>query len=254
MLASAGGASAIRAGEGEPGRIVVSEEPSTPSERIAENVATVGSRLTTAAGAAGLIFAVLFTVAFALLRVGVPPAETAAYVAWYETSRDRLVAGTYLLPFVGIAFLWFVAAVRQRIGRGEGFFFSTIFIGSALLFVAMLFVTGAAAGAALTSADTLDTVRAREIAAFGQSFAYAAFFWFTVKMEAMFMLVVASIGRETGALPRWLILPSAVLGIVLLLAVSIWEPTALVFPAWVAVVSLIIIRFSLARADGERPR
>ena len=115
----------------------------------AARISAVGSRLTTAAGLAGIAFAVLFTVSFALLRVGIPPAEGQAFATWWEANRDRVAVGTYLIPFTGIAFLWFVAAVRERIGRGEGLFFSTIFLGSALLFVATAFVTGAAAGAML---------------------------------------------------------------------------------------------------------
>ena len=51
-----------------------------------------------------------------------------------------------LIPFAGIAFLWFVGVVRDRVGEREDRFFATVFLGSGLLFVAMLFVGAAVAG------------------------------------------------------------------------------------------------------------
>jgi len=208
----------------------------------------VGARLVTVAGIAGLVFAILFIVAFALLRVGPPPLEPVAFRSWWEANRDRVAIGTYLLPFVGMAFIWFVAAVRHRIGRGEGLFFSTVFLGSALVFVAMLFATGAAEASVITAIENFDGGHVEGLAAFGQALAYAFFFGFTVKMSAMFMLVVASIGRSTGVLPRWLVLLSIIFGVAVLVANTVWELVALVFPVWVAMVSLILIR--LARVQG----
>lgn len=217
----------------------------------ASRVWAVGSRLTTAAGLAGVAFAVLFTVAFGLLLVGVPPAEPQAFATWWTASRDRVALGTYLVPFVGIAFVWFVAAVRERIGHGEGLFFSTVFLGSALLFTATIFVTGAAAGAMLAAAESLESRRAAEVATFSHAFGYALLFGFAVKMGAMFMLVVASIGRSARALPGWVTAFSLVLGIATLVASTFWDPIALVFPGWVAVISVFLIRASLARAATE---
>ena len=50
------------------------------------------------------------------------------------------------MPFAGIAFLWFIGVVRDRLGRLEDQFFSTVFFGSGLLFLAMVFVSMAIAG------------------------------------------------------------------------------------------------------------
>ena len=51
-----------------------------------------------------------------------------------------------LIPFAGIAFLWFVGVLRDRIGEREDRFFATVLLGSGLLFVAMLFIGAAVAG------------------------------------------------------------------------------------------------------------
>jgi len=136
-------------GRREPGPAGPDDPPPGPAVPLAPG--TVVPWMARAAGVAGLVFAVLFTVSFALIRVGKPPADPAAFAAWWGASRDRVAAGTYLLPFAGMAFIWFVAAVRRRIGSGEGLFFSTVFLGSALVFVALVLVTGAAISAVLAA-------------------------------------------------------------------------------------------------------
>ncbi len=64
------------------------------------------------------------------------------------------IATLYVAPFAGIAFLWFLAVVRDRIGRNEDRFLSTVFLGSGLLFVAM-FWASAATAASLVAANYL---------------------------------------------------------------------------------------------------
>src|ERR1700756_4466862 len=51
-----------------------------------------------------------------------------------------------LVPFAGIAFLWFIGVLRNRLGALEDQFFATVFLGSGLLFVASLFASGAFSG------------------------------------------------------------------------------------------------------------
>jgi hypothetical protein len=66
----------------------------------------------------------------------VPPdhptsASTAAEIrGFYERTGGGGVAlvGVYLAPFSGIAFLWFVAVVRDLIGEREDRFFATVFL------------------------------------------------------------------------------------------------------------------------------
>ena len=48
-----------------------------------------------------------------------------------------------MAPFAGIAFLWFIGVLRNRVGALEDQFFSTVFLGSGLLFVASLFASAA---------------------------------------------------------------------------------------------------------------
>ena len=111
----------------------------------------VGARSLRAAGVAGIIFAVLFTASL-LVLLGRQPADATAteLAAWILAGEQRWSIGLQLIPFAGIAFLWFLATIRNRIGRREDQFLATVFIGSGLLFVAMMFVGGAAAAAPVT--------------------------------------------------------------------------------------------------------
>src|SRR4051794_17131384 len=89
-----------------------------------------------AAGVAGLAFAVLFVVSIALLRNHPSGGSTAAEIRDFYLRRSSgsvALVGVYLAPFAGIAFLWFIAAIRNLIGDQEDRFFATVFLGSGLL-------------------------------------------------------------------------------------------------------------------------
>src|SRR5438128_1374739 len=99
-----------------------------------------------AAAVAGIVFSVLFALSFVLLQLAVPPDSDDAG-AWVndDAKRGAVIIGLQLLPFAGIAFLWFLGVLRDRIGAGEDRFFATVFLGSGLIFVAMFFAAGAVA-------------------------------------------------------------------------------------------------------------
>lgn len=205
------------------------------------------------AGAAGLIFAVLTATAFVLLRSEPPSgaAGTAGFVTWWSAHAWRFSVGLYLIPFAGMAFLWLLAALRERIGQHEDRFFSTVLLGSGLLYVAMTFAAAASAAAAGAPSDGLLTGGAPDEATFlvGRAISRAFYFVFAIKMAAVFMLVASTIARRTGALPRWFASLGMITGLILLLVVSLNDLVALVFPAWVAILGTLILR-----AGGDPPR
>src|SRR5215218_6713308 len=101
-----------------------------------------------AAGVAGIAFAVLFTLSLVLLRTQpLLTAGEAGIPAVFASGGDTLamIGGLYLAPFAGIAFLWFIAVVRDQIGEREDRFFATVFLGSGLIFVTLVFVASAVA-------------------------------------------------------------------------------------------------------------
>ena len=220
--------------------------PPSPADgsrgRSASDALATGTRTLRAAGVAGIAFAILFSVAVLLLRGEAPDGRSQSdLAAWLETSKSRWLLGTYLLPFAGIAFLWFVGTIRTRIGEQEDQFLATVFLASGVLFVAMIFVAGAAVGAPL-AAPNVASERADPIQVeFGRSLGYSLMFNYGVRMAAVFMLVSSTIGRQTRVLPSWFTILGIVTGLILLITISSAEIVVLIFPAWVAIASTILL-------------
>ncbi len=199
-----------------------------------------------AAGAAGLVFSVLFVVSMVLIRERPAPGSTAAEIADFYLQHDAgrvALVGVYLVPFAGIAFLWFIAAIRSHLGEREDRFFATVFLGSGLLFVGMLFAASACAGALLVSVKFQDQPPPdAQTFLLARALGFAFLFIFAVRAAAIFMLVASTIGLRTGFLPRWLIVAGYLGGLVFLLSVTYVESLVLIFPAWVIAVSVVILR------------
>ncbi len=224
---------------------------SNPAADNQRDLDTVQRELRTprAAGVAGIAFGVLFITSVVLIRLalnkGFGPGPLVGV-------RPRLaVAGLYLVPFAGIAFLWFIAVVRNAIGEREDKFFATVFLGSGLLFIAMLFA-GAAAGGALTAGKSFGTVSQTypATAAFARSFAYALLFVYATKAAGVFVMSTSTLIRGAPNWPRWMAVSGYVLAAVLLFSVTYWQQILLLFPLWVMVVSahVLLMRGSAARA------
>jgi hypothetical protein len=103
-----------------------------------------------AAALAGVLFALLFGATLILIRVEMPEGVGDS-AEWLDTQQGGILTATRLMPFAGITFLWFIGVVRDNLGRYEDRFFASVFLGSGLLFLAMMFVSIAVAGALVAS-------------------------------------------------------------------------------------------------------
>ena len=204
-----------------------------------------------AASIAGLLFAVLFTAGLLLMR-GSPlvTADDAELARLFAEGQDLtlVIGGLYLAPFAGVMFLWFVAVVRDQIGEREDRFFATVFFGSGLLFVALVFVAAAVASAPVVGVRYLGLAppAAVDMGA-SRSLAYTLFFAFSTRAAAVFLFSMATIGLRSRTFPNWFAWTGYLLGAVLLVAVTMWDWIILALPAWVAVVSLFILRRERSR-------
>jgi hypothetical protein len=185
---------------------------------------------------AGVLFALLFGTALALIRLALPEgAEPGAQ--WLESGSTNLKIAATIMPFAGIAFLWFMGVVRDGLGRYEDKFFSTVFLGSGLLFLAMIFVS-AGVGAGLERSYATDSP---DVAAFGQMVLLTVQKTYALRMAAVFMISLATIWLKTGLMPRWLVTVSYIAAVGLLIASDITMWLALAFPGWVLVVSILLL-------------
>src|SRR4051794_7600599 len=90
----------------------------------------VHARLKTprAAAVAGIVFSLLMFAIFALLRPSIPD-DPLASGAWLVSNTKRIALALNLVPFAGVAFLWSVGVLRDRLDRHEDRFFATVFLG-----------------------------------------------------------------------------------------------------------------------------
>ncbi len=191
----------------------------------------------------GVIFSALYIVSLVLLRLSVPadPTEPGAWLA-DPVFRNWVHFALNLVPFTGIAFLWFMAVLRNRIGLLEDRFFATVFLGSGVLFVAMLFTAVAVVRGLLETFAAPDRFPAdSETYAVGRAMAYALVNTFGMKMAAIFMFVTSTIGLRTAVLAHWVSLVGFALGLILLLVITDFAWIALVVPFWVLLVSTYIL-------------
>jgi hypothetical protein len=196
----------------------------------------------------GMIFSVLFIVSLVLIRLAVPadPTEPGLWLA-DPSFRNWVRVALNLIPFTGIAFLWFMGVLRNRIGLLEDRFFATVFLGGGLLFVAMLFAAVAVARGLLDTFDA-DLPAQNETYRLGRGMAYTLMNTFGTRMAAVFMFVTSTIGLRTAVLARWVSFVGFALGLVLLLVITEFAWIALVFPLWVLIVSAYILYSDFQRA------
>jgi hypothetical protein len=157
-----------------------------------------------------------------------------------DSDRRRLIRfGLQLVPFAGIAFLWFVGVVRDQLGEAEDRLFSTVFLGSGLLFLAMLFQGAVTTGSLVTMVDRprLDN----DLWLFGRGTTQTLISVYAMRMAAVFTLSVSTVGLRTGAVPRWVSYLGYAAALVLLVAGGEHNWAQLVFPLWVLLLSTVIL-------------
>jgi hypothetical protein len=160
-----------------------------------------------------------------------------------------------LVPFAGIAFLWFIGVIRDRVGQREDRFFATVFLGSGLLFVAMLFVGTAVAGGLFAAASRPSGPPGADTLTLGRDVTAILVNIYSMRMAAVFTLTTVTIARRTQIVSRWLTVAGIAAALVLLVGVGISAWAELLFPAWILALSIDILTASREspRAARERP-
>jgi hypothetical protein len=206
-------------------------------------------RLTTprAAAVAGILFALLLGSGYALIRISIP-ADPADGGAWLEERANTVALGLSLMPFAGIAFLWFMGVVRDRLGQLEDQFFSTVFFGSGLIYLAMSFVSAALAGGLLASYAIIpEQLIDSGLYTFGRAVMFRITNVFAIRMAGVFMISLGTIWFRTHVMPRWLAFLTYGLALVLLLSIGYTLWVTLIFPGWVLIISVYILAVNLRR-------
>jgi hypothetical protein len=193
------------------------------------------------AAIAGIVSSVLLAISQVLIRISIPSNPLAPALDVISHSKTISLA-LNLLPFAGISFLWFIAVVRDRLGELEDRFFATVFLGSGLLYIAMMFVSAALAGGLITvlGSGTENLIRSGAYA-LSRAEIYQATQVYGIKMAGVFMISTCTISLRTRIVPRWMAVLGYALALSLLLSIGTIEWIPLVFPAWVFLVSVHIL-------------
>ena len=194
-----------------------------------------------AAAIAGIISSVLLTISQVLIRISIPSNPMGPALDVISHSKTISLA-LNLLPFAGISFLWFIAVVRDRLGELEDRFFATVFLGSGLLYIAMMFVSAALAGGLIRvlGSGTENLIRSGAYA-LSRAEIYQATQVYGIKMAGVFMISTCTMSLRTRIVPRWMSVLGYALALLLLLSIGTIEWIPLVFPAWIFLVSVYIL-------------
>ena len=204
---------------------------------------SIGQHLKTprAAGIAGIAFSALFLTTHLLIRSAIPPYGQGSAMEVVRHSHT-IARSLNLVPFAGIAFLWFVAVLRDHLGEFEDRFFATVFFGSGLLYIAMFFASAALGGGLLG-------VLSRGTENFVPNATYAIsraeidqmLNIYGIKMAAVFMISFSTIALRTRIIPRWLAFLGWALALLLLVSIGTMAWAPMVFPLWVFLLSIRIL-------------
>jgi len=217
------------------------EDPRDPSTRGAWR------KLASVSAIAGLVFAVLYLASYLLLdRTPLGGASDQQILAYYAEGRNLTItiAGMLVMPFAGIAFLYFMEAMRAS-AMATGLRFSRLLasvqLATGILFVGLLFVATAsivATPASIRFADaSTDPIVARMLPTLGT----AILLMFAMRAASMFVFTTSSIGRATGLIPSWFTWVGYAVGLLLLFTATLATWFALLFPAWVVALCAIVL-------------
>jgi hypothetical protein len=188
-----------------------------------------------------VVFSMLFGASLVLLQTALDP-DPSVVIDWDGPAGGRVRLAMTLMPFAGIAFLWFIGVVRDRLGEFEDRFFSTVSLGSGLLFVAMVFASMSIAGGLLATASADLSAEAEQgVVAFGRAVMLQISNVYALRMGGVFMLSLGTVWLRTGLMPRWLVATTYVLAVALLVIASLNLWVTLLFPAWVLAVSIHVL-------------
>jgi hypothetical protein len=194
------------------------------------------------AALAGILFSVLL-IASMLLITGVTQMSAEDISAeWLETRADSASLALSLIPFAGIAFFWFTGVIRDHIGDREDRFFATVFLGSGIAFVVLLFIYAATTGAVFGSFSmAADLLTDEDIFIFGFLFMNEILGNYILRIAGVYMFSIGTIWTRSQVMPRWLTITTYIVALFFLIFAGSIREARFIFPGWVLLTSIYIL-------------
>ena len=177
-----------------------------------------------------------------LVRLSIPAYPAIDNAAWTEANSGKIALALNLVPYAGIAFLWFIGVIRDRLADSEDRFFATVLLGSGLLFLALTFAGAALAGGLLSSFAVQSKAMVESgVFVYGREVMFQVINVYAIRMAGVFMLSLGTIWLRTGLMHRGWAFVTYALAFLLLVSIgfSLW--VTLIFPGWVLAVSVYFL-------------
>jgi hypothetical protein len=204
------------------------------------------------AAIAGIIYSILMTTGMVLIYNITRNVPKDITKEWLDAWSNKSTVAITLVPFAGIAFLWFTGVVRDRLGEHEDQLFATIFLSSGIITVVLFFVW-AAIFAALMSTTSLAAVGLADddIYVFGFALMNRIVADYTLRVAGVYMMAIGTLWTRSGIMPRWMTIITYVLALGYLLAAGWAKEARFIFPVWVFVVSVYILIMNYRRTHDQ---
>ena len=141
--------------------------------------------------------------------------------------------------------------MRDHLGEHEDRFFATVFLGSGLLFLAMMFASAALVGGILIAYSVSPTALTDSATyAFARAATYVILNTYAIRMAGVFMISTSTLFLRTRVTPRWMALLGYTLALLLLVSISYLSWIILVFPLWILLISVHILIENFRRGSA----
>ena len=190
----------------------------------------------------GIAFVVLFLVSFMTFGTEDGDAADQKWIDFWKSSDNRVegwVASLTML-FAAMFFLWFLGALRRRIGNRVG---SDASYASGIVYAALLFIAGFAAGLVPVGYDLADvTIPTNpDVIRLIDGMYYGVLFLAVPFAIAGFLIPLFFASRGSGVLPNWLGIFGLVVGIIALSGPSLFVIPHALFLIWVLIASIVLL-------------
>ena len=209
-----------------------------------ENLIQIQKRIRSprSAALAGILFSGLMIASMLLITGFNQRPLTELSTDWLETRASSVSLALSFVPFAGIAFFWFTGVIRDHIGDREDRFFATVFLGSGIAFVVLLFIYAATTGAVFGSYSlTTDLLAAKDVFTFGFLFMNEVLGNYILRIAGVYMFSIGTIWNRATVMPRWLTLITYLLALFFMFFAGSIREARFIFPGWVLLTSIYIL-------------
>lgn len=206
------------------------------------------------AAMAGIVCAIAWSISLRGLLAGPDLDASPDEVARHYADTDGTNVGVLLALMVigAVAYLWFVGVIRSRLGARESRMVGTVFLGASVLLTGLMLVAASALAAPSLLVDVSGQAPDPDASQLFRALATVELGVFAARIATLVMFSTASLALRTGALPRWLVIVTYVVGVAEFVNITLSTPALYVFPAWIALVSVVLLvrRPQMAPATG----